>query len=155
MGNQPLLTKRRRTRDSLRQRVLRISSSPRENNTAKCISVVGLYAVYPKPDFTIRNASRVVLLAMTAASPGHFQGANGTGIYLHDEVARRLFNPDYLPAQTLRSSTVTSQASVISSRQANSRGEWGLCWPEERLGVGRPSSVSCEPSVPPRMLPSL
>ncbi len=50
-----------------------------------------------------------------------------------------------IPKQTL-------VASSISSKQAHSIGEWILCCPEERLGVGNPISVNPEPSVPPRII---
>ena len=45
----------------------------------------------------------------------------------------------------------TRTAVSISSRQAHSSGEWKLCIPVERFGVGRPISVRRDPSVPPRM----
>src|SRR5947208_4025728 len=58
-------------------------------------------------------------------------------------------------AQTWTSSTSISTAAVISSRQVHSSGECGLCSPVEMFGVGRPRSVSCDPSVPPRIDVSL
>ena len=42
-------------------------------------------------------------------------------------------------------------ADSICSRQANSRGEWKLCMPTERFGVGSPISLKRDPSVPPRI----
>ena len=63
----------------------------------------------------------------------------------------RVPHPLSLP-HTSASATSHSTDSTISSRQAHSRGEWGLWSPQERLGVGRPSSVSREPSVPPRTI---
>ena len=56
---------------------------------------------------------------------------------------------------TCASSTSTRTAVSISSRHVHSSGECRLCSPVDRFGVGRPSSVSREPSVPPRMMPML
>ena len=52
------------------------------------------------------------------------------------------FENDLYRAHTFTSSCPNSTALPISSRHAHSRGEWGLCWPVERLGVGSPISVS-------------
>ena len=49
---------------------------------------------------------------------------------------------------------MTATACCICSKQAHSSGEWGLCWPVDKFGVGRPSSVSRDPSVPPRIMVS-
>ena len=54
--------------------------------------------------------------------------------------------------QTSASATSHSTDSTISSKHAHSSGEWGLWPPQERLGVGSPSSVRREPSVPPRTI---
>ena len=48
--------------------------------------------------------------------------------------------------------TTTSKACSISSKHAHSSGEWRLCCPVDRLGVGNPRSVNREPSVPPRTM---
>src|SRR5262249_29710173 len=56
------------------------------------------------------------------------------------------------PDQTWANSTKTRTACSISSRQVHSKGECGLCSPVKRFGVGTPSSVNREPSVPPRTL---
>jgi hypothetical protein len=42
-------------------------------------------------------------------------------------------------------------ADSMSWTATHSKGPWALCSPQKRLGVGRPSSVRREPSVPPRM----
>src|SRR5262249_44729865 len=67
-------------------------------------------------------------------------GGAGTGVYAFSR------------PHTCASSISTRAAQSISSRHVHSSGEWKFCSPADRFGVGSPSSVSRDPSVPPRTI---
>ena len=55
------------------------------------------------------------------------------------------------PLQSCTSLTHISAARAMSCRLTHSSGPWISCMPVNRFGVGTPSSVRREPSVPPRI----
>ena len=78
----------------------------------------------------------------------------------HQQTGRSLTRPEErtlglqvaCSAQNCASCTSTSVACTISSSEHHSSGECGLCSPVDKFGVGSPSSVKREPSVPPRTM---